>query len=65
MLSRDHNWVEIEYEKGKKGWIYSFYGTFTKQLKQNHSSEKEEAKNFVTIIYNGTNLRESSLLLQM
>lgn len=59
VLSRDHNWVEIEYEKGKKGWIYSFYGTFTKQLKQNHSSEKEEAKNFVTIIYNGTNLRES------
>ncbi|MEK5080964.1 N-acetylmuramoyl-L-alanine amidase [Solibacillus sp. FSL W7-1436] len=59
VVSRDHNWVEIEYEKGKKGWIYSFYGTFTKQLKQNPSSEKEDTKNFVTIIYNGTNLRES------
>ncbi|MGE7981206.1 N-acetylmuramoyl-L-alanine amidase [Solibacillus sp. NPDC093137] len=59
VVSRDHNWVEIEYEKGKKGWIYNFYGTFTKQLKQNPSSEKEETKNFVTIIYNGTNLRES------
>src|SRR5690606_29940056 len=59
VVSRDHNWVEIEYEKGKKGWIYSFYGTFTTQLKQNPSSEKEDTKNFVTIIYNGTNLRES------
>lgn len=59
VLGRDHNWVEIEYEKGKKGWVYSFYGTYTKQQKQNPSSGKEVAKNFVTIIYDGTNLRES------
>lgn len=59
VLNRDHNWVEIEFEKGKKGWIYSFYGTFTKQV-QASKSDEQEAKNFVTIIYNGTNLREAA-----
>ncbi|WP_339213045.1 N-acetylmuramoyl-L-alanine amidase [Solibacillus sp. FSL W8-0372] len=60
VISRDHNWVEIEYKKGAKGWIYSFYGTFTKQLKSEQSSKKEQTNNFVTVIYNGTNLRESA-----
>lgn len=62
VISRDHNWVEIEYKKGEKGWIYSFYGTFTKQLNSAQSSEKEkeQTNNFVTVIYNGTNLRESA-----
>lgn len=52
VISRDHNWVQIEYEEGKKGWIYSFYGTFTKQKETTISNES------VTIIYNGANLRE-------
>ncbi|MGN7479276.1 SH3 domain-containing protein [Solibacillus silvestris] len=60
VVSRNHNWVEIEYKKGKKGWIYSFYGTFAKQEQHVDSNEKEEENNFVTIIYNGTNLRESA-----
>lgn len=59
VLSRDHNWVQIEYEKGKKGWVYSFYGTFTKQgTAQNNEQEPAASNESVTIIYNGTNLRE-------
>lgn len=59
VLSRNHNWVEIEYENGKKGWIYSFYGTFTKQKTAQKSTSKSASSSDdnVTIIYNGTNLR--------
>lgn len=60
VISRDHNWVEIEYEKGKKGWIYSFYGTFTKQAPEQKSSDAKQNEGSVTIIYNGTNLREGA-----
>ena len=61
VLSRDHNWVQIEYEKGKKGWVYSFYGTFTKQgTAPNTKEESTKIKETVTIIYNGTNLREQA-----
>ncbi|ATP41121.1 N-acetylmuramoyl-L-alanine amidase [Solibacillus sp. R5-41] len=60
VISRDHNWVQIEYENKKKGWVYSFYGTFTKQdLQQDLESTTKEAEK-VTIIYNGTNLREAT-----
>jgi N-acetylmuramoyl-L-alanine amidase len=59
VISRSHNWVEIEYEKGKKGWIYSFYGTFTKETITETQSETKKTQGTVTIIYNGTNLRES------
>lgn len=59
VLSRDHNWVQIEYEKGEKGWIYSFYGTFTKQGTAPKNNQEPTTNNeTVTIIYNGTNLRE-------
>lgn len=60
VISRSHNWVEIEYEKGKNGWVYSFYGTFTKQAKTKTKSETKKSQGTVTIIYNGTNLRESA-----
>ncbi|MCH7321705.1 SH3 domain-containing protein [Solibacillus sp. MA9] len=58
VVSRDHNWVQIEYEEGKKGWIYSFYGTFTKQKTTTKQKETTRSEESVTIIYNGTNLRE-------
>ncbi|MEG0470941.1 MAG: SH3 domain-containing protein [Solibacillus sp.] len=62
VISRNHNWVQIEYDKKKKGWVYSFYGTFTKQDVQQDldldSTTKEAEK--ITIIYNGTNLRETT-----
>lgn len=60
VISRSHNWVEIEYEKGKKGWIYSFYGTFTKKTTTEDKSDTKKSQGTVTIIYNGTNLRESA-----
>ena len=60
VISRSHNWVEIEYKKGKKGWVYSFYGTFTKETTNKAKSETKKSQGSVTVIYNGTNLRESA-----
>lgn len=59
VLSRDGNWIEIEYSKGKKGWVYSFYGTFsTTKTPSPTSNASKDTANSVTIIYDGTNLRE-------
>lgn len=60
VISRQHNWVQIEYEKGKKGWIYSFYGTFTKQATTAENTSSTKTQQTVTILYNGTNLREEA-----
>ncbi|MGE7021215.1 SH3 domain-containing protein [Solibacillus cecembensis] len=60
VISRDHNWVQIEYEKKKKGWVYSFYGTFTKQDAQQDLESPTKKAEKITIIYNGTNLREEA-----
>lgn len=63
VLARENNWVQIEYKNNEKGWIYSFYGSFTGE---EPVSNKEKANNNnninekVTIIYNGTNLREQA-----
>ena len=34
ILSTDYNWVQVELENGKKGWLYSFYGNFQMVLHQ-------------------------------
>lgn len=61
VLERDNNWVKIQFGD-KKGWVYSFYGTFQADQKVTASTNTDEQSssdnNFVTIIYNGTNLRE-------
>ena len=61
VLERDNNWVKIQYGK-KVGWIYSFYGTFQVNEKipasVNPDKSAEAESEYVTIIYNGTNLRE-------
>lgn len=57
VLSRKNNWVEIQYSKKKTGWIYSFYGTFTVEQQPKNSLKPEQDN--VTIIYNGTNLRQN------
>ena len=54
VLDRSDNWIQIEFSKGKKGWVYSFYGTFSNETK---SVEKENLGS-ITIVYNNTNLRE-------
>ena len=61
VLDRENNWVKIQYGK-KVGWIYSFYGTFEviEQIPASmdpDNTDEPESK-YVTIIYNGTNLRE-------
>ncbi|HWK24339.1 MAG TPA: SH3 domain-containing protein [Ureibacillus sp.] len=61
VLERDNNWVKIQYGK-QVGWIYSFYGTFHVNKKISTAVDsadvKETTSQTVTIIYNGTNLRE-------
>lgn len=61
VLERNNNWVKIQYGK-KEGWVYSFYGSFQVNEKIPTSADSEITKKtnspYVTIIYNGTNLRE-------
>ncbi|MDN4494571.1 SH3 domain-containing protein [Ureibacillus aquaedulcis] len=61
VLERNNNWVKIRFGK-KEGWVYSFYGSFQVNEKILTSTESEKTieteSPFVTIIYNGTNLRD-------
>lgn len=54
VLSHSGNWVQIQYKKGKKGWVYSFYGTFSQAKKSTATKTNDR----LTILYDGTNLRE-------
>ncbi|MGE7673916.1 N-acetylmuramoyl-L-alanine amidase [Lysinibacillus sp. NPDC094403] len=58
VLAQEHNWVQIQYNDKKAGWIYSFYGTFSNIEKSTSKSSSSASElESVTIIYNGTNLR--------
>ncbi len=57
IIDSDHNWVQVELENGEKGWLYSFYGTFTTSSSSITSAQTNET---ITILYNGTNLRSNS-----
>ncbi|TQR19227.1 SH3 domain-containing protein [Psychrobacillus vulpis] len=57
VITKDHNWVQIELENGKKGWVYSFYGQFAVH---SLSSESTTSLETIKILYNGTNLRSES-----
>lgn len=57
ILDKAHNWVKIELENGKKGWIYSFYGSFSDKPALTKSTNSNET---IKILYNGTNLRSDS-----
>lgn len=52
-----HNWVQLELDNGEKGWVYSFYGTFSST---STPLESTETNGTITILYNGTNLRSDS-----
>ena len=56
VINSDHNWVQVELKNGKKGWLYSFYGTFS----NSEVTESEKENGTITILYNGTNLRSDS-----
>lgn len=60
VLDEKNGWLEIEYKEGKKGWVNGLYGTrsTTKQNTSAKTDAKSTVKNTITIIYNGTNLRE-------
>ncbi|KMY30374.1 N-acetylmuramoyl-L-alanine amidase [Lysinibacillus xylanilyticus] len=58
VLAQEHNWVQIQYNDNKAGWVYSFYGTFSNIEKTTSKSASSSSElESVTIIYNGTNLR--------
>ena len=58
VLEVNGNWIQISFENGKTGWVYSFHGTVSSST----SGAKKEATNLksVTILSNGTNIRESA-----
>lgn len=67
IVDQQNNWIQVQLPNDKTGWIYSFYGTISvglaEQTKDKESSNKKttsstENEQYVTIIYNGTNLRE-------
>ncbi|WP_391116155.1 SH3 domain-containing protein [Psychrobacillus sp. L3] len=63
IIEKKHNWVKIELENGKKGWVYSFYGSYTEQPKSSMStttSTTTTTNETIKILYNGTNLRSQS-----
>lgn len=57
VLKQEHNWVQIQFNEDKTGWVYSFYGTFSDVTKSTSTSSSKKELGSVTIIYNGTNLR--------
>lgn len=57
VLDTNHNWVKVQLDNGKTGWLYSFYGTFSNE---SQSTSTAESTNTITILYNGTNLRSDS-----
>ncbi|WP_421927586.1 SH3 domain-containing protein [Lysinibacillus capsici] len=57
VLAHEHNWVQIQYNDKKVGWVYSFYGTFSNKVKSTSKTSTSKELESVTIIYNGTNLR--------
>ena len=56
VIDTDHNWVQVKLKNGEKGWLYSFYGTFSAPA----TIGSTEGNGTITILYNGTNLRSDS-----
>ncbi|WP_438311124.1 SH3 domain-containing protein [Sporosarcina sp. FA9] len=55
------NWVRIVFnkDKNKEGWVYSFHGTISSSTTV-ANNEQVATTNTVTILSNGTNIRESA-----
>ena len=56
VLASDHQWVQVELEGGKKGWLYSFYGNLSNAVESSSNSSAES----ITVLYGGTNIRSDS-----
>lgn len=57
VLKQEDSWIQIEYKEGKKGWLYSFYGTLSNSGKVTNSANTANSGKKIQTIYNGTNLR--------
>ncbi|MFY3790870.1 SH3 domain-containing protein [Ureibacillus sp. MALMAid1270] len=53
VIEQKNNWIKIQLSDDEVGWIYRFYGMFDSSVAANSDRDT------VTIIYGGTNLRES------
>ncbi|WP_255452263.1 N-acetylmuramoyl-L-alanine amidase [Sporosarcina sp. ANT_H38] len=51
------NWVQISLDDNESGWVYSFHGTLSSNGKQ---ASEETDLGTVTILSNGTNIREAA-----
>lgn len=56
VVKTDGNWVQIQLDGKKKGWVYSFHGHLS--AKQTASDHSNSDQGIVTITTDGTNLRE-------
>lgn len=59
VISRENNWVQVEYTEKENAWIYSFYGTFSNASTTTASDDKQ-ATGQVMILHDGTNVREQA-----
>ncbi len=53
IIEQNNNWIKIQLTKDSVGWVYRFYGEFDSSISLDSDIET------ITIIYGGTNLRES------
>ncbi|MBE1554612.1 N-acetylmuramoyl-L-alanine amidase [Sporosarcina limicola] len=51
------NWVQISFGDNKQGWVYSFHGILSSNVKQ---TSAKETHGTVTILSDGTNIREAA-----
>lgn len=58
------NWVRIDIGKNKDGWVYSFHGTLSSGTKKQAATDSATT-NTVTVLANGTNIRESATTSSM
>ena len=58
ILKIEGNWVQIQINKKKEGWVYSFHGELSHKATSNTTKDTKAQK--VTVLTNGTNIRASA-----
>ncbi|WP_301109733.1 SH3 domain-containing protein [Sporosarcina sp.] len=57
VIATDGNWVQIQLDKKKTGWVYSFHGHLSSKQPTSDTAVAED-QGIVTILTDGTNLRD-------
>jgi N-acetylmuramoyl-L-alanine amidase len=58
IIEESNNWMKVEYQSGKFGWVAGWYLDQTNKTQSNTSKQDEAVtENRVTILQNGTNIR--------